>query len=316
MRNREMKRLTAALEKMTPGQRKILATELMALECRPASVTVVEGRMGRVPTCPHCAAERVVKNGTARGLQRFMCRECGKTFCALTGTPLAHLHMRGKWLDQAAALRDGLTLCEVAENLNIAVSTAFRWRHRFLELPKTVQAQALIGIAEADETYFLRSNKGQRKDLGRPARKRGGKASKRGLSDEQVPVLVARDRSGSTADFILAIVDKAHVSAVMKPLLAQDAILCTDSSKVLTAAAKDMGVMHHSVNLSAGVRVDGPWHVQNVNAYHSRLKNWLRRFKGVATRYMDSYLGWFRAIDRSPATGLKPAQWLTMVVGI
>ena len=315
MRNREMKRLTAALEKMTPGQRKVLATELMALELRSASVTVVESRLASGPTCPHCAAERVVKNGTARGLQRFKYRECGKMFCALTGTPLAHLHMRGKyplahkWPDQAAALRDGLTLHEVAENLNIAVSTAFRWRHRFLALPKTVQAQALIGIAEADETYFLRPNKGRRKGLGRPARERG-------LSGKQVPVLVVHDRSGSTADFILEIVDKAHVSAVLKPLLAQDAILCTDSSKALATAAMDIGVMHHPVNLAAGIRVDGPWHVQNVNAYHSRLKNWMRRFKGVATRYMDSYLGWFRTIDRSPLTGLKPAQWLTMAVGV
>ena len=315
MRQREMKRLTGALERMTPGQRKILATELMAFELRPASVTVVESRLAEVPTCPHCVGERVVKNGTARGLQRYKCRDCGKTFCALTGTPLARLDMRGKWLNQGAALRDGLTLHEVAENLNIAVSTAFRWRHRFLALPKTVQAQALIGIAEADETYFLRSNKGQRKGLGRPARKRGGKASKRGLSGEQVPVLVARDRSSSTADFILEIVDKAHVSAVLKPLLAQDAILCTDSSKALTATAKDIGVTHHPVNLSAGIRVDGPWHVQNVNAYHSRLKNWMRRFKGVATRYLDSYLGWFRTIERSPSAGLKPAQWLAMAVG-
>jgi transposase-like protein len=315
MRNREMKRLTAALEKLTPGQRKMLATELSTLESRPASATVVESRLASAPTCPHCAAERVVKNGTARGLQRYKCRGCGKTFCALTGTPLARLHMRGKWLDQAAALRDGLTLHDVAKHLNIAVSTAFRWRHRFLALPKTVQAQALIGIAEADETYFLRSNKGQRKGLGRPARKRGGKASKRGLSGEQVPVLVARDRGGGTADFILEAVDKAHVLAVLKPLLAQDAILCTDSSKALAAVAKDIGVTHHAVNLSAGVRVDGPWHVQNVNAYHSRLKNWMRRFKGVATRYMDSYLGWFRAIERSPDAGLKPAQWLAMAVG-
>lgn len=184
MRNREMKRLTATLEKLTPGQRKTLATELSALESRPVAATVVEGCLSSTPTCPHCAAERVVKNGTARGLQRYKCRDCGKTFCALTGSPLARLPMHGKWLDQAAALRDGLTLHEVAAQLNIAVSTAFRWRHRFLALPKTIQAQALIGIAEADETYFLRSNKGQRKGLGRPAVQRGGKASKPGLAGE------------------------------------------------------------------------------------------------------------------------------------
>lgn len=314
MRNREMKRMKAALCKLTPGQRKALSAELAALESHPISTHVVEGRLAQVPTCPHCATERVVKNGSARGLQRYKCRGCGKTFCALTGTPLAGLHMRGKWLEQAAALHAGLTLHEVAERLNIAVSTAFRWRHRFLMLPKTMQAKALFGIAEADETFFLRSNKGQRHGLNRVPRKRGGKASKRGLSGEQVPVLVVRDRAGATADFILEAVDKAHVSAALKPLLAQDTILCTDGSKALTAAAKDIGVTHHPVNLSAGIRVDGPWHVQNVNAYHSRLKEWMRRFKGVATRYLDSYLGWFRAIERSRDGGLKPAQWLAMAV--
>lgn len=315
MRNREMKRLKAALTKLTPGQRKILVTELAAIELRPASTSVVEGRLASMLACAHCAGERVVKHGTAGGLQRYRCRGCGKTFCALTGTPLNGLHMRGKWLEQAAALRDGLTLHEVAERLNIAVSTAFRWRHRFLALPKTVQAQALIGIAEADETFFLRSNKGQLRGLNRAPRQRGGKASKRGLSGEQVPVLVARDRAGATADFILEAVDKEHVSAALKPLLAQDAILCTDGSKALAAVAKDIGVLHHPVNLSAGIRVDGPWHLQNVNAYHSRLKAWLRRFKGVATRYLDSYLGWFRAIERSRDGGVKTAQWLAMALG-
>lgn len=310
-----MKRWKAALAKMTPTQRQKLVVELTALEKRPAAATIVEGRLTSTPSCPHCTAERVVKNGTARGLQRYKCRGCGRTFCALTGTPLAGLHMRGKWLEQAAALRDGLTLHEAAEQLNVAVSTAHRWRHRFLSLPKTVQAQALVGIAEADETYFLRSLKGQRKGLGRPARKRGGRATKRGLSAEQVPVLVARDRSGTTADFILAADDAPHVAAALQPILAKDAILCTDGSKALAAAARTMGITHRPVNLSAGIRVvAGVYHVQNVNAYDSRLKDWLRRFRGVATKYLDSYLGWFRAIERSSAVGREPAQWLAMAV--
>ena len=44
---------------------------------------------------------------------------------------------------------------------------------------------SLAGIAEADETYFLELQKGRRQGLSRPPRKRGGKASKRGLSEEQ-----------------------------------------------------------------------------------------------------------------------------------
>ncbi|MBB5203962.1 hypothetical protein HNQ51_001255 [Inhella inkyongensis] len=44
----------------------------------------------------------------------------------------------------------------------------------------------------------------------------------------------------------------------------------------------------------------GAWHIQNVNAYYSRHKTWIRRFQGVATYYLENYLGWYRALDRMP----------------
>lgn len=315
MKKFELKRITAALRHLTPIQRKVVATELAALDTRPASTAIVESRFASAATCPHCKAERVVRHGHANGLQRYRCRACHKTFNALTGTPLSRLHQRGKWLEQADALRSGLTLHQVARALSIHVSTAHRWRHRFLALPEHIQAQNLCGIAEADETVFLLSFKGKRSGLDRKARKRGGKASKPGMSSEQVPVLVARDRTGATMDCVLTAVNMQTLSAALRPVLAKDAVLCTDGSLALAAAAREIGVEHHAVNLSAGIRVDGAWHVQNVNAYHSRLKNWIRSFRGVATCYLAHYLGWFRALDRSPAGGLKPAQWLAMALG-
>ncbi len=93
-------------------------------------------------------------------------------------------------------------------------------------------------------------------------------------------------------------------------------LLCTDGSKAFAGAARELGVEHHAINLSAGIRVDGAWHVQNVNAYHSRLKAWVYGFRGVATCYLANYLGWFRALDRDPCDGPKPAQWLAMAIGI
>jgi transposase-like protein len=149
--------------------------ELAALEMRPAATNVIEGRVGMTPACAHCGAQRVVRNGQADGLQRYKCRGCNKTFNALTGTALARLRQKGKWLTQAAVLHDGLSIHEAAERLDVAPSTALRWRHRFLAMPKTVQAKVRVGIAETDETYFLRSHKAQR-GTGQPPRKRGGKA--------------------------------------------------------------------------------------------------------------------------------------------
>jgi hypothetical protein len=51
------------------------------------------------------------------------------------------------------------------------------------------------------------------------------------------------------------------------------------------------------INLAAGVRVAGALHVQNVNAYHSRFKQWLRRFHGVVSHYLSNHLGWRWAVD-------------------
>ena len=128
--------------------------------------------------------------------------------------------------------------------------------------------------------------------------------------------MVARDRAGATMDCVLKAVDALALSAALKPVLAKDAVLCTDGSPALAAAARNLGVEHHAVNLSAGIRVDGAWHVQNVNAYHSRLKGWISKFRGVATCYLESYLGWFRALDRSPVGGPKPLLWLAMALGV
>lgn len=96
-------------------------------------------------------------------MQRYKCRSCRRTFNALTGTPLAHLRQKLKWLTQAEALCDGTTIMQAATRLKVARSTAFRWRHRFLVLPKTGQTQAFMGIADAGETFFLHSRKGQRR---------------------------------------------------------------------------------------------------------------------------------------------------------
>jgi hypothetical protein len=45
-------------------------------------------------------------------------------------------------------------------------------------------------------------------------------------------VLVVRDRSGKTADFRLDKLDAHHVTAVLRPLIDQGAILCTDGARI------------------------------------------------------------------------------------
>jgi len=248
-------------------------------------------------SCPHCQSLIYVRWGKQNDLQRYKCRSCSRTFNVLSKTPLARLRRKGHWIDYSECMKNGLSIRESARICNISNSTSFHWRHRFLKGATYVKAAQLNGIVESDETYFLKSNKGDR-NLSRPSRKRGGTAQKRGLSKEQICVLVCRDRNKNTFDAIFETFNSQTLKDDLLPILASDCLFCSDSKNVYTKFTRENDLKHGKVNLSKGERVKkNIIHTQNVNSYHSRLKNWIRRFNGVATKYLDNYLAWFRELD-------------------
>jgi len=113
-------------------------------------------------------------------------------------------------------------------------------------------------------------------------------------------MLVARNRSGVTTDYVLTDTRKAAIMALLRPLLPADAVVFSDGAGSISQATKELGLEHHAILTSSGRDAVGAWHIQKVNAYHSRLKTWVRRLHGVATYHLENYLGWFRALDRMP----------------
>jgi transposase-like protein len=275
-----------------------------------ATVALLESVAQPRLACPACHSPHLHRHGHAHGLQRYRCVPCGRTFNALTGTPLARLRHKSLWLDYADCLLASDSVRKAASQLGVHRNTTFRWRHRFLSLAKTDRPHRLHGIAEADELYLLESEKGARQ-MTRPPRRRGGHARQRGISNEQVCILVARDRTGQTLDFVTGkgALTKAQLHHCLLPMIDKDVLLVTDGHRAYRAFAREAGISHRAVNLRAGIRVQGAAHVQNVNAYHSRLRQWLGPFHGVATRYLPNYLGWRWILDagriRSPETLLK-----------
>src|SRR5690242_15718993 len=292
---------------LTEAQKAAAGEILAGRPVGAASLAAIELGIGEDRCCPRCGATGAVANGKARGLHRYLCKACGRTFGALTGTRLSGLHRKEDWLTFGACLAEGDTIKTSSERCGVAVSTAFRWRHRFLEAVQT-GAEKLRGIVEADETFVLSSRKGSRawktgKQGDTPAdapdrkpRKRGGKAAKRGLSHELVPVLVAADRSGATFTAVLPAVSAAAFTAVLKPVIGTDALLVTDGCTSYPACAAALGVTHEVLNQSAGERGRGELPIQTVNNRHSRLKDFLRARRGIATKYLASYLRWFQLV--------------------
>jgi hypothetical protein len=96
------------------------------------------------------------------------------------------------------------------------------------------------------------------------------------------------------------------------PVLCRDVLLVSDAAKAYAAFAGAAGITHEVLNVRAGMRARGAIHLNNVNGWHSRFKTWLRRFNGVASRYLANYTGWQRLLDAAELA--LPADWLRVGV--
>jgi len=309
MKVKLFQKLLKELKSLTYSQSK-QAEDILHKKC---SLENLEDVTGYVEVCPYCESKNFHKWGVRANLQRYRCKNCLRTFNTLTNTPLARLRHKEVWIDYAKDVIDGKSIRTSAKHCNVANSTAFRWRHRMLTVPITLKAKHLHGIVEFDETYFLESEKGNH-HLERKPRKRGGKATQRGISSQQTAVLIMRDRNGNTSDAILETSNKETLANIIIPLIDKDVLLCSDTKTSYTAFAKEFGYTLETINASAKEHVRNTvYHVQNVNAYDSRLKAWMKHFHGVATKYLDSYLGWMRLLDREKDITAK--QLLAVFVG-
>jgi transposase-like protein len=74
-------------------------------------------------SCPYCKSESIQKWGMRSDMQRYRCKECRRTFNTLTSTPLAYLHKKGRWLDYAKCLKDGLSIRKAAAKCGVHKNT-------------------------------------------------------------------------------------------------------------------------------------------------------------------------------------------------
>ena len=189
----------AEVDDLTDDQRLELEEVLAGRPSRAAVTAVIEASPVAVRSCPTSATGRLSAAARPTDCGPFRCNGCRHELQRADRHAVGPVAEERALLDFGRSMSEGETVVASAERCG--VSTAFRWRHRFLTAPAV--SPILTGIVEADETFVLRSYKGsrawERAEQGLPgaevpdreARGRGGKATKRGLSHEQVPILVA-----------------------------------------------------------------------------------------------------------------------------
>ena len=246
--------------------------------------------------CPYCNSNKIKKNGFIQGkIQQFKCHNCNKNYSIRTNTIFYHSKKNIKlWQEYIELFSQGLALRKIVEKLDnkISLPTAFYWRHKILKvLTKKDDNDKLGGIIEADETFFEESQKGARKVKGRDARKRGFSCYV-GNKRSKVCVLTAIDRNKSSFTKPVGVggLEKDDV-VLLQRHLTKDSVLITDGNRTY----RNLNNVKLK-SLKFGKAENKVYHLNNINNFHSMLKKFMIRFNGVATKYLDYYVEYFKNI--------------------
>lgn len=238
--------------------------------------------------------------GGFAGRQRYRCTGCSRTFSTHTGTALHYLKRIDRWDGFCRAMALSLTVRETGHLLGLHKDTVFRWRHRFLEAMATTERTVLTGEIVVAQLSFPYCVKGARprvaaKQWAPPAGRRVGAWPPR--SRPLIWVLLARDERGRGAGrwFGDGRPHAAAMTAYLGVRADPAATLVGGRGRYspLAVCATRLGLRYRP----PAARPTRPGVPERPRELASRLRSWIRRFRGVATRYLDNYLLWFRALD-------------------
>lgn len=271
---------------------------------------IEEQRFSNGRICPICGSTKVVRNGKRKdGVQKFCCKECGRSFVAKTSTIVSGTRKSLEtWIKYIECMMNWASVRESAERCGISDRTSFLWRHKILDAMQIItNSVTLGGIVEADEAYLPISYKGNHKkskgfDMQRAPRKRGSEIHKRGLSKELVCMPCAVDRNGNSIGRAtnLGQCTSNDINGLLGGKIKEQSTFCTDGNSVYRKFSKKEDL--NLIPLRGGKAKKGIYNIQHINSYHSELKRFLGFFKGVSTKYLNNYIVWNNLVNFAKET--------------
>lgn len=288
----------------------VLGADAHAMDTRPADLInylMHENLSGKIK-CRHCNSSDVVLFGRGRGKQRYMCRECGRTFTGLTNTPLNGTHHPEKWAHYLECMLKSMTLQDSAREIKVSYVTLFYWRHKILSVLKDIKPQAMKGIVELDDIYMNYSKKGQSSSLNfRDFFNSQHRIHRRcdhpyNFDGDKVCVIAAVDRCSDAYSCIACIghpMGKDIENAVGAMISAANPICFNHKSAYVSFLNKRK---LKRCRLSQ-------FNIKLARSYIRKCLVWMDRFMGVATSYLNNYLGWYKFLKdinfNETSAGLK-----------
>ncbi len=231
--------------------------------------------------CPRCSSQSFRKHGHCLGIQRYRCKKCGRCFKETINTPLHWIHNKPKMMQYAGTLTDHLSIRNTATIIGISVSTSFAWRHKILSSFMSLESSPVKSPAGACQINMPRSYKGKRNVPEKPA-------------PATRTILIADARGIPCLQMLPDKCTAVRASQILAANLSDNASIACRPAHLLSRATEMTGCtsVEHRILRNKLIR--------QVNTVQAQLKQWMGRFNGVATKYLQQYWNWFRA-ERSLA---------------
>lgn len=247
------------------------------------------------------SAAVVKKDKSKNDEERYLCRDCGRTFGMGSGHILGTSRLpKETWMAYAERFVLMLPLRECAGRCHVCLKTAYTMRHRLIECLSAYSPSFKTGRGcgcELDETYFPESFKGNHTKgsftMPRPSRYRGKQVHRRGLSREQICVMTGVNDSNETFFEVSGrdVLSKKRAMDVLRDRIASASVVATDKASAYVDVLVELEVAAHTAYDSKG-RSEGT--INRINTVHSLLDTFMKPFKGVSTKRLGTYLAWFK----------------------
>ena len=254
--------------------------------------------------CPRCQSESVIKHGSYREYQRYLCKDCDRTFNPKTGTIFAHAKIG---LDRLLfAFYSFLRFNTSIRQLDAEIDVSYRsLRRRVEQFARTLDAPTinLVGPVEIDEFYVSAGKKGRERD--RESRSRALSKRGRGTYEEDKPPVFTLVDRGTDQRYVVPAksADESTVRLLLDNREEESLTIYTDGFRVYDPLDENEDYHRESVIHGDGEYVDGDAHVNSCESHASLARRWLSPHRGVSKDKLTAYLRPFqlrRRILRKP----------------
>lgn len=278
------------------------------------SYSLFDGYSTCVKGCPVCQSSRIVKNGTRKGVQKYVCRHCEKNFNYKTNSVLAKIQKLNKWnefVEDFTSLNI-TSLKAMSQKLQVSQQTAFNWRHKLLSamIPKAEVIFKNEAI-EFDETW-LRLSRKARRGLGIKDKSayRKWRRKQTGDSNYNVKVFFTYGRDSRQLDTHQSHTGRTSVVDMENYFVRdkfKDVTVFSDAHYTYKSFFRDNNIRHETFIAKNHVSFsDKNVHNQTVNAFTRGFKFFVNEhLRGVSSKYLSFYVKWFQFIQASKVQVLK-----------